>query len=118
MSTSLPNIRPDKQQQLIHDAWIGDAVLSLWARLKILQEDGRLDGSKLIRLTSNRFLAGLGEPTKVEAEIGRVFGSEGLDAAYRYIESRLLPLFVRQERNRLIRKPGKARISGRSAGRI
>jgi hypothetical protein len=28
-------------------AWIGDAVLSLWARLKILKEDGQLDGRKM-----------------------------------------------------------------------
>jgi hypothetical protein len=105
-------VEPGKHEQLIQDAWIGDAVLALWARLKILQEDGRLDGGKLIRLTSNQFLATVGEPTKVEAEIGKVFHAQGLDAACRYIESRLLLSFTRQEQNRLARKPGK------SAGRF
>lgn len=118
MSISAPDTWPDQQQQLIHDAWIGDAVLSLWARLKILRDDGQLDGGKLIRLTSNRFLATVGEPTKVEAEIGRVFSAEGIDAAYRHIEARLLPLFIRQEQNRLIRNPGKSRNSRRSTGRV
>jgi hypothetical protein len=108
------NAPPDKHEQLVQDAWIGDAVLSLWARLKILQEDGELDGSKLIRLTSNRFLATVGEPTKVEAEIGKVYRAEGLDAANRYIESRLLPSFIRQEQNRLVRKPVRPRKAGRS----
>jgi hypothetical protein len=109
MSDPAFNARPDKHQQLIHDAWVGDAVLSLWARLKILEEDGELDGGKLIRLTSNRFLATVGEPTKVEAEIGRIYRAEGLAAANRHIESRLLPSFVRQEQNRLLRKLRKPR---------
>src|SRR5665213_2462051 len=105
MSNPASTALPDKQEQLVHDAWIGDAVLSLWARLKILHEDGELDGGKLIRLTSNRFLATIGEPTKIEAGIGRVYRAEGLDAANRHIEARLLPSFIRQEQNRLVRNP-------------
>jgi len=105
--TPQSRLEPVTHEQLVQDAWIGDAVLALWARLKILREEGRLDGGKLIRLTSNRFLATVGEPTRVEAEIGKVFHADGLDAACRYIESRLLPLFLRQEQNRRARKPGK-----------
>ncbi len=84
----------------IEDAWIGDAVLALYARLKILREDGRVDGEKCQRLTSNQFLSALGEPTKVEAQIGRVYTGEGLDAAFSWIDKNLLPLFERQEENR------------------
>jgi dsRNA-specific ribonuclease len=87
----------------VEEAWIGDAVLALYARLKILREDGRVDGEKCKRLTSNRFLGTLGEPTKVEAQVGRVFASEGLEGAFRWIDQHLLPLFERQEANRLRR---------------
>ena len=84
----------------VEDAWIGDAVLALYARVKILREDGRVDGEKSKRLTSNRFLGALGEPTRVEAQIGRVYTSDGLEAAFHWIEQHLLPLFERQEENR------------------
>jgi dsRNA-specific ribonuclease len=90
----------DPKAQLTQDAWIGDAVLSLYARSKILREDGALDGPKSVRMTSNRFLSALGEPTKVEAEVGRIYAREGLHAAFRWIEERLMPLFDRQELNR------------------
>jgi hypothetical protein len=85
----------------VEEAWIGDAVLTLYARLKILREDGQVDGEKCKRLTSNQFLGSLGEPTKVEAQIGRVYRSDGLDAAFRWIDQYLLPLFEKQEANRL-----------------
>jgi len=84
----------------VEDAWIGDAVLALYARLKILREDARVDGEKCKRLTSNQFLGTLGEPTKVEARIGRVYAAEGLEAAFTWIDKHLLPLFERQEENR------------------
>jgi hypothetical protein len=93
------------QQQLIQEAWIGDAVLSLYARLKILKEDGIIDGEKCVRLTSNQFLGGKGEPTRVEAEIGRRFALEGLSGAFAWIEEHLTPLFERQEQNRLRKHP-------------
>lgn len=89
------------------EAWIGDAALALYVRLKILDEDGRLDGAKAIRMTSNGFLAGVGEPTAIEAEIGRAYSAGGLDEAFRHIERRLLPLFARQEEKRL-RRAGQA----------
>jgi hypothetical protein len=85
------------------DAWIGDAVLSLWARLRILRDDGTVDGPKLIRMTSNSFLGALGEPTSVEAEIGRAYRAGGEVAAFEWIEREIAPLFDRQEENRLKR---------------
>ncbi len=81
-------------------AWIGDAVLSLYARIKILKEDGALNGPKSVRMTSNGFLSSLGEPTRVEAEIGLAFERGGLQGASAWIEEHLLPLFEKQEANR------------------
>lgn len=92
----------------VEDAWIGDAVLALYARLKILREDGKVDGEKCQRLTSNQFLCALGEPTRVEAQIGRAYASGGLEAGFGWIEQHLLPLFARQEENRK-RRPAVAK---------
>lgn len=97
------------EEKPVNEAWIGDAVLSLYARLKILREDGRVDGEKCKRLTSNQFLGSLGEPTKVEAEVGRVYARDGLEAAFQWIDQHLLPLFERQEANRANRSTTKAR---------
>lgn len=91
------------RNRLQAEAWIGDAVLCLWARLHILREDGNVDGPKCTRLTSNQFLAAIGEPTAVEAELGRVYQNEGEAAAFRWIEERIAPLFAKQEENRLKR---------------
>ena len=99
------NYRQINSEQINHEAWIGDAVLSLYARLKILREDGVLDGAKCIRLTSNHFLGARGEPSKVEAEIGRCFERHGLPGAFAWIEQHLVPLFERQEQNRARKRP-------------
>jgi 23S rRNA maturation mini-RNase III len=98
-------------KRLVEEAWIGDAVLTLYARLKVLREDGRVDGEKCKRLTSNQFLGTIGEPTKVEAEVGRVYEREGLQAAFGWIEQHLVPMFERQEENR-------ARRAGNAKARI
>lgn len=85
-------------------AWIGDAILALFAREWILKQKGIEPGSRIevfTKMTSNRFLACLGEPTLVEAKIGRAYESEGLDGAYRYIEDEILPVFEKQRRNLL-----------------
>ncbi len=66
-----------------------------------------VDGAKCVRMTSNQFLGTIGEPTKVEAEVGRVYLREGLTAAFTWIEQRIVPMFERQEQNRLKRMPGK-----------
>ena len=95
----------DPKALLVQEAWLGDAVLSLYVREKILRENGVLDGPKSVRMTSNQFLGTIGEPTKVEAEVGRIYKREGLAAAFSWIETRLVPLFEKQELNRL-RKSG------------
>ena len=88
---------PRAEQEL---AWIGDAILALWARERILRELGRLDTGAFLRLTANEHLAGIARPTQVEAEIGIIYRRDGLVAAFSYIEARLLPMFKRQEANR------------------
>lgn len=82
------------------EAWVGDAVLSLYVREWILREEGFLDGEMFTRFTSNDFLRIAGNPTGVEAEIGRAYKSGGLPAACAVIEERLLPLFAAQEKSR------------------
>lgn len=89
------------RERILQEAWIGDAVLSLYARSKILQEDGRVDGSRLTLMTSNQFLSALGEPSEVEAELGRTYQQHGLESAFTWIEARIIPLFNKQEANRL-----------------
>ncbi len=81
-------------------AWVGDAVLSLFARRWLLDQDGRMDGERLMRMTCNQFLSAIGNPTSVEAEIGRIFERDGLDAAFDWIAAVLVPLFEKQERKR------------------
>ncbi len=88
------------REQILKDAWIGDAVLCLYARLKILREDGSTDGPKEERMTSNQFLSGWAEPSETEAEIGRIYSQEGLHPAFQWIEARLMPMFARQEEKR------------------
>lgn len=58
-------------------------------------------------MTSNQFLASLGEPTAVEAEIGMIYEDEGLQSTFEHIESKLLPLFLKQRTKR--RRPGSYR---------
>jgi hypothetical protein len=94
-----------RRKTVLEDAWIGDAVLSLFARMRILRGDGVLDQEKFVRMTSNQFLAVVGEPSEVEAEIGRVYERHGLVGAFGWIEERLMPVFEKQEENR--RRRGK-----------
>ena len=93
------------------EAWIGDAVLALHVREKILDEEGRLDGEKFVRFTSNEFLGAKGNPTSVEAEIGRIYASEGIETARKWIDDELLPLFLMKEkqRARILLTQGKGR---------
>ncbi len=84
-------------------AWIGDAVLALYSREWILlQTDIPIEDRSdiFIHMTSNDFLACIGEPTQVEADIGIMYEKEGKDAAYQFIESKLLPVFKKQRANR------------------
>jgi hypothetical protein len=84
-------------ESLQREAWIGDAVLELYARLKILREDGRIDAERAKAMCSNHFLAAFGEPTSVEAAIGRAFQAGELGGAFEWIDTNLMPLFARQE---------------------
>ncbi len=88
---------PDKERD---EAWIGDAVLSLFARQWILREPSiqpKLRAEAFIRMTSNQFLSSVGEPTAMEAEIGRIYEADGLQAAFDHIEHTYLPLFRKQQ---------------------
>ena len=77
-------------------AWIGDAVLALFAREFVLRERGCMDGVWFTHLTSNEFLSSFGNPTSVEAKIGEIYRAEGLAAAHAYIETDFLPIFRKQ----------------------
>lgn len=83
-------------------AWIGDAVLALWAREWLLGQPSNPLFTRqqlFIRLTSNAFLQSLGEPTHVEAQIGTVYQQNGLNSAFSYIDDNLRPLFEKHLKN-------------------
>lgn len=91
-------------------AWIGDAILALYAREWILKQSDisvKERAEVFKQMTSNHFLASLGEPTAMEAEIGVVYESEGLQAAFEFIEAKFLPVFKTQRRKR--KRPGSYR---------
>ena len=80
-------------------AWIGDAVLGLFARKWILEMEKKINAKMFTRMTSNIFLNGFGNPTKVEAEIGLIFNNEGLEKAfydvlYRVLFSKIINVLV------------------------
>lgn len=84
-------------------AWIGDAVLALFARQWILEQTDvvvteRAETFKA--MTSNQFLSALGQPTLMEAEIGVVYEKDGLQAAFDFVEEKFLPVFKKQRRNK------------------
>lgn len=82
------------------EAWVGDAVLALFVREWILREKGKLMGELFVRFTSNEFLSSMGDPTSVEAEIGRVYTAGGLEAGFKHIEEEIMPTFIKQEKVR------------------
>ena len=94
----------DPEEQLRNEAWIGDAVLALFARSWLLQTargETPKDRSRLFELwVSNHFLSSFGEPTSVEAAIGRAYAGGGLTAAFTFIEENLLNRFVQTARKR------------------
>lgn len=87
-----------KRREVLEKAWIGDAVLSLYARMRILNEGAGIDNEKAIRMTSNKFLQIIGEASEVEARIGVIYERDGLEAAFAWIELELMPLHEKQER--------------------
>ncbi len=92
-----PPSDPTAEQEL---AWVGDAVLGLWARERVLRERGGIDTTAFRQLTANEYLQGIARPTRVEAEIGLVYQRDGLATAFDYMNARLLPTFAKQEANR------------------
>ena len=86
-------------ETLRQQAWIGDAVLELYARTLVLDQTRRRDVDRKIRFVRNAFLNHLGQPTRVEAEIGRCYRDGGLDTAFAWIERNIQPLFLKQEAN-------------------
>ncbi len=86
-----------REQEL---AWIGDTILDLYARTWILENRGTVCGETLRSMTSNQFLACVGNPTSVEAKIGKTYQDEGMNAAFQWIAVELMPLFEKQEKNR------------------
>lgn len=88
------------RRRLQAEAWVGDAVLTLFARSRILAGGGGLDATLASRMTSNHFLSAFGEPTEVEARLGRIYQEQGLAAAFLWIETEWMPLFARQEERR------------------
>ncbi len=75
---------------------MGDAVLALFARQFVLRERKCMDGEWFTRLTSNDFLSALGNPTRVEASIGKLYQADGLEAAFAWMDEQLVPLFRKQ----------------------
>lgn len=91
-------------------AWVGDAVLALFAREWILKQSdipSEKRAEVFIQMTSNKFLSSLGEPTAMEAEIGVVYEADGLQVAFNHIEKKFVPIFQKQRNNQ--RKPGSYR---------
>ena len=93
-------IVPHEIEKLRNNAWIGDAVLELYARSLVLKTAGKRDVGLKARLTSNQFLNGFNQPTRVEAEIGVLYQEKGLDAAFDHIREKIEPLFLKQEARR------------------
>lgn len=77
-------------------AWIGDAVLCLFARKFVLRERQSMDAEWFTHLTSNGFLSAIGNPTSVEARIGEIYREQGLEAAFQWMDETLVPIFRKQ----------------------
>lgn len=101
-SPTLFTTSPDMSEALSErdQAWIGDAVLALYVRSWILRQYGRTDGEMMVRFTSNQFLSSIGNPTGLEARVGRIYQTDGLEAAFAWIEEELLPRFQQREKKR------------------
>ena len=75
-------------------------MLALFARQYVLRERNSMDGEWFTRLTSNDFLSSFGNPTRVEASIGRLYLTGGLSAAFAWMDAELIPLFRKQSLNK------------------
>lgn len=93
-------MKKSPEEKIREEAWLGDAVLGLYAREWLLEKRGRIDTAGFVAFTSNQFLSGLGEPTQVEAAIGRAYAANGLAGAFSHIEKTIVPLFLKHEARR------------------
>jgi dsRNA-specific ribonuclease len=85
-------------------AWVGDAVLALIAREWILDQQDILERDRtecFVSLTSNQFLSQFGEPTTIEASIGKRYQNDGLQSTRVWFESELVPVFKKSRTNRM-----------------
>jgi len=107
---ALPLMKKNKSQawkETNDQAWVGDAVLSLYARQWVLRQEATGEGLGESRdeafrwFTCNDFLATIGQPTEVEAAIGIVYLEQGEQAAFDFIEGKILPRYLKQRANRL-----------------
>ena len=92
-----------KDWSVVDYAWIGDSILGLYMRTLLLENNfslGAERGELFKFITSNQFLSSFGKPTEVEADIGRVYLEKGLKEAFVYIEERLMPVLLKQLKNR------------------
>ncbi len=86
----MAQLSPDQDPVTRSQAWVGDAVLALYVREWILSFNGGvIDGALFVEFTSNNFLRLVGNATGVEAQIGRVYTRDGLQAAYAWIDANL-----------------------------
>lgn len=83
-------MKVDTEAQLRQEAWVGDAVLAMFTRRWILAKFGVMDGELMNMISSNQFLTRVGNPTAVEAEIGRTYEMFGEVAAFQWIEDKLM----------------------------
>ena len=89
-------------------AWIGDAILSLYARKWILDQSSihAKEREEVFQsMTTNAFLSHWGDPTKVESRIGKIFKEEGLEKAMLYIELTILPIAIKRQKQK--KQPGR-----------
>ena len=104
------------------EAWIGDAVLALYVRRWLLRYTPKrmsdAERQDLFQLfVSNQFLSSFGEPSQIEAAIGRKFEQEGLSAAFAYIERSFLDSFRKSARKRGYILPVPETVLGKDARR-
>jgi len=103
----MAQLPPDLDPKTRAQAWIGDAILALYVREWILSmRNGSIDGKLFIEFTSNQFLRLKGNATATEAQIGRIFKSDGMEVAYAWIEKELRPLM--EEKLHIMRRKGLA----------
>ena len=88
------------ERELQEKAWVGDSVLGLFAREWLLQEHGTIESDEFIQMTCNQFLSTMGQPTKMEARIGYIYETDGLAAAFEFMETELIPQYLIQKKNR------------------